>query len=339
MTEPRTGPFGEGESNGTPAGSPQPGMGAGPGAAGASGSGSGGLDPSGERYADQDERSADQDERYQHPAGTGSTTAGSTSASSTSRSSVSTTTRTSASQQAVPQQYGRVSDRDTGYERDEGDYETGMGPQEGRRADTGVGGDIIAATAGRAWPVVALGGLGLLAVGIMLLVWPRASLTLVAILIGAALVVSGVVRLVEGFSAHRESGGMRAGYVVIGLLAILAGIFLLRHHALSLFLVSFVAGVYFIAHGISDLGVAFSGQAPARGLRGVLGLFSIAAGILMVVWPSITLILLLTLVAAWLLFYGLVLCAIAFGLIRASRSGREHARSGASTGRLATSAR
>jgi uncharacterized membrane protein HdeD (DUF308 family) len=337
MTDPRTGPFGEGQSDGTPAGSQQPGMGAGPAGAGASGSGSGGLDPSGERYADQDERSAGQDERYQHPAGSGSTVAGSTGTGSTSRSGVSTTTRTSASQQTVPQQYGRVSDRDAGYERGEGGYEPGE--EERRRSDMGVGSDIIAATAGRAWPAVLAGGLGLLAVGIMLLVWPRESLTLVAILIGAALIVSGVVRLFEGFTAHRESGGMRAGYVVIGLLAVLAGILLLRHHALSLFLVAFVTGVYFIAHGISDLGVAFSGQAPARALRGVLGLFSIAAGILMVVWPSITLVLLLTLVAAWLLFYGLVLSAIAFGLIRASRGARDHARSGAPRGRLATSAR
>jgi uncharacterized membrane protein HdeD (DUF308 family) len=321
MTEPQSGPFGE-------SGQPES-------------SGRGGLDPSGERFARQDESSGGQDEQFagqgeqqQHPAGSGRTSTGSTSTGA-----VSTSTRTSASQQTVPQQYGRGAERGPGYERGEGDYETAMRPEDDRRADMGVGSDIIAATAGRAWPVVALGGLGLLAVGIMLLVWPRESLTLVAILIGAALVVSGVVRLVEGFTADRESGGMRAGYVVIGLLAILAGIYLLRHHALSLFLVSFVAGVYFIAHGISDLGVAFSGQAPARGLRAVLGLFSIAAGILMVVWPSITLVLFLTLVAAWLMFYGLVLCAIAFGLIRASRSGREHARGKAQPGRLATSAR
>jgi uncharacterized membrane protein HdeD (DUF308 family) len=319
MTEPQSGPFGD-------SGQPES-------------SGRGGLDPSGERFAREDESFGGQNEQFagqgeqqQHPAGSGRTSTGSTSTGA-----VSTSTRTSASQQTVPQQYGRGTDRGADYERGEGGYETGMRPDEGRGADMGVGSDIIAATAGRAWPIVALGGLGLLAVGVMLLVWPHASLTIVAILIGAALVASGVVRLVEGFNAHRESGGMRAGYVVIGLLAILAGIYLLRHHALSLFLVSFVAGVYFIAHGISDLGVAFSGQAPARGLRAVLGLFSIAAGILMVVWPGITLVLFLTLVAAWLMFYGLVLCAIAFGLIRASRSGREHARGGAPTGRLAAS--
>ena len=101
---------------------------------------------------------------------------------------------------------------------------------------------------------------------------------------------------------------MRTAYVVIGLVAVVAGIYLLRHHALSLFVVAFVTGVYFIMHGVSDLGVAFSGVAPNRGLRGVLGVFSLAAGIIMIIWPGITLVL-LTIVAAWLIPSGLCRCA------------------------------
>jgi uncharacterized membrane protein HdeD (DUF308 family) len=182
-------------------------------------------------------------------------------------------------------------------------------------------GDSMLATAARhSWPAVLVGGLGLIALGIMLLVWPRASLTVVAILVGAALLVSGLVRLFEGFSASQQSGGMRAAYVVIGLLAVLAGIYCLRHHALTLFLVAFVTGVYFIAHGISDLGVAMTAGVPGRGLRAVLGVFSLAAGLIMVIWPAITLVLLLTIVGAWLLFYGLVLLGLAFSLFRVGRT-------------------
>jgi uncharacterized membrane protein HdeD (DUF308 family) len=181
---------------------------------------------------------------------------------------------------------------------------------------------------------VLLGGIGMVALGIALLVWPNASLTIVAILIGAAVLVSGLVRLYEGFTARAESGGMRTAYVVIGLVAVVAGIYLLRHHALSLFVVAFVTGVYFIMHGVSDLGVAFSGLAPNRGLRGVLGLFSLAAGIIMIIWPGITLVLLLTIVAAWLIFYGLVLAALSFGLRRAAKETRP---ASVSSGQLAAS--
>jgi uncharacterized membrane protein HdeD (DUF308 family) len=218
---------------------------------------------------------------------------------------VTTARRTSATQAEVPQQLG---------------YQQERMAEDTERAEPGFVPEPMSIAAKQAWWVVLLCGLGMIALGIALLVWPSASLTIVAILIGAAVMVSGLSRLYEGFTAKAESGGMRAAYVVIGFLAVLAGLYLLRHHALSLFLVAFVTGVYFIAHGISDLGVAISGATPNRGLRAVLGVFSLAAGIVMVIWPGITLVLLLTIVAAWLLFYGLVLGALAFGLRRAAKT-------------------
>jgi uncharacterized membrane protein HdeD (DUF308 family) len=243
----------------------------------------------------------------------GSTASGPTGATgATGASSVSTAKRASAAQTSVPQQLGHQQERIAGQTEIAGQAE--MGTQ-------GLGSlaEPISAAARATWGAVLLGAIGMVALGIALLVWPNASLTIVAILIGAAVVVSGLVRLYEGFTARAESGGMRTAYVVIGLVAVVAGIYLLRHHALSLFVVAFVTGVYFIMHGVSDLGVAFSGMAPNRGLRGVLGVFSLAAGIIMIIWPGITLVLLLTIVAAWLIFYGLVLAALSFGLRRAAK--------------------
>jgi uncharacterized membrane protein HdeD (DUF308 family) len=229
---------------------------------------------------------------------------------------------------AVPQQYEpRAGDRDQ-YER--GRYDSG---EEGAAVD-GRGDALLGTAARHAWPAVLLGGLGMIALGICLLVWPHASLTVVAVLIGAALVVSGLIRLWEGLSASNRSGGMRAAYVVIGIVAVLAGLYCLRHHALSLFLVTFLISVYFIAHGISDLGVAISAPGvPGRGIRAVLGVCSLAAGLIMLVWPAITLVLLLTIAGAWLIFYGLVLGGLAFSLWRASRALTERSESS----RLATS--
>jgi len=216
-----------------------------------------------------------------------------------------TATRTSASQATVPQQ-GHQQERDN-----LGRY--------ARHDDRGVG-TVISRTVGNAWGAVLFGGLLLIAAGVVLLVWPSATLTLVAILIGAAVLVSGLVKLFEGFTASGQSGGMRAGYIVIGTLAVLAGVYLIRHHALSLFLIAFVTGLYFIVHGISDIGVATTPNVPGRGLRAVLGVFSLAAGIIMVVWPSLTLTLLVLIVGAWLLLYGLVLCGLAFSTRRAAKA-------------------
>jgi uncharacterized membrane protein HdeD (DUF308 family) len=180
---------------------------------------------------------------------------------------------------------------------------------------------IVAAIAGMAWPAALAAGIGMLAVGILLLVWPKATLTVVAILIGAALLVAGVLRLFDGILARGETGGMRAADIVIGLLAIIAGLYCLKHHALTIVVLALVVGVIWIIHGISDLVVAAtSGKVPGRGLKVATGLLSLAAGLVILFWPGISLILLLTVLGAWLLLYGLMLIFLAFQLRRDAKS-------------------
>jgi uncharacterized membrane protein HdeD (DUF308 family) len=223
--------------------------------------------------------------------------------------STATSTRQTSTSTEVPQQAGTMPS--AGRDRD---YQTGAAVYDR------PGGNALAKAANASWTVLLFGSLCMIAAGILLLVWPSATLTIVAILIGAALVGAGIVRLWEGFTASDKSGGARAGYVVIGLLAILAGLYCLRHHSISIFLIAFVAGVYFVMQGIADLGVAFSTDTPGRGLRAVLGIFSIGAGLVLVIWPSLSLILLLTITGAWLLLYGCVLGALAFGVRRDAKA-------------------
>jgi uncharacterized membrane protein HdeD (DUF308 family) len=178
----------------------------------------------------------------------------------------------------------------------------------------------------RAWLAVLTAALATLAVGIMLVVWPAATLTIVAILLGAGLVISGLYRLVEGFTARDTTGGMRAAYVVIGLLAILVGLYCLRHRDVSVFLLALLVGTFWIIHGVADIGVAAtSGPMPGRAFRLVAGLFSIFAGCIVLFWPGISLLVLLLVLGIWLIFYGLVLAALAFGLKRSMKPGAKRA--------------
>jgi len=236
---------------------------------------------------------------------------------------VGTASRTTQST-SVPQQTGQRSTQPaaTPARADYGDAAYGDARYE-TSAYGGAGQDqnMLAKAAKLSWAVVALGAACMIALGILLLVWPHATLTLVAILIGCGLVVSGAVRLWEGFTAKGgESGGMRAAYIVIGLFAVVAGLYCLRHHALSLFLVAFVAGVYFVMHGVAEIGAAASSRTSGRGLRTILGIFSIAAGLVLVIWPQISLVLLLTIMGAWLLFYGVVLGGLALSLRKSAKS-------------------
>jgi uncharacterized membrane protein HdeD (DUF308 family) len=248
--------------------------------------------------------------------GPGSMGPGSTGPGSAGPGSTATEARTTPGQASVPPQVGHAAAADTTIEAERGHaYGTGV--------------SVISGAAGMSWAAVVFGGLAMIAVGVMLLVWPSASLTVVAILIGAAIVASGVVKLYEGFTAKAESGGMRAAYVVIGLLAVIVGIYCIRVPTVTVFLLAFVTGLYFIMHGIADIGVSVSAPRgmPGKTVRAVLGVFSIGAGIVMVVWPAISLVILFTLVAAWLLFYGVALCVLAFSLRRGTKTAASKSRS------------
>src|SRR5258708_11110680 len=95
--------------------------------------------------------------------------------------------------------------------------EQGLAYQPGTRPEQAVLGPDFARSA---WPAFLAGGLAALVVGILLLAWPSKTLNLVAILIGVSLIAAGLLRLIDGFTAHDDSGGERVASVVIGLLAI-----------------------------------------------------------------------------------------------------------------------
>jgi uncharacterized membrane protein HdeD (DUF308 family) len=237
------------------------------------------------------------------------------------------TERPPAGQPAVPPQASGRADSQSGGPDGAGEAPgTGPGPGSGRAGMAGKS-NIGAAIADKTWMAIFAGAVAMIAVGVLLLVWPQATLTIVALLIGAALIVAGLIRLVDGVAARDESGGMRAADIVIGLLAIVAGLYCLKHHSLTVLVLAIVVGVFWVVHGIGDLIVsASSGPVPGRGFRAIGGLFSLAAGLVILFWPGVSLILLLTILGAWLLLYGVVLAGLSIRLRHDARAASGPAR-------------
>lgn len=178
-----------------------------------------------------------------------------------------------------------------------------------------------------AWPAFMAAGIGAVVVGILLLAWPKATLTVVAILVGAALVLAGLLRLIDGFTAHDASGGRRVAHVLIGLLAIVVGLYCIRHYHVTIAALAIIVGLFWIVHGIADIALGlFAGPFPGRGLTVVAGILSLFAGLIVLFWPTISLTVLVAVIGIWLLVYGLLMAITAFSL----RRGAAH------TGRLAS---
>jgi uncharacterized membrane protein HdeD (DUF308 family) len=168
-------------------------------------------------------------------------------------------------------------------------------------------------------------------VGAILLAWPKETLTVVAILIGVALIVAGILRLMDGFTAHEATGGKRVASVVIGLIAIILGLFCIRHYHFTITALAIIVGLFWVIHGISDIAVgAFAGRFPGRGITLLSGGLSLAAGLIVLFWPTISLTVLVAVIGIWLIVYGILAAILAFQL-RGGGTGRP----GGKRGRLA----
>lgn len=160
-------------------------------------------------------------------------------------------------------------------------------------------------------------GLAAITIGVLLLAWPKASLVIAAVLIGISLIVAGLLRLIDGFTAHDASGGRRVAHVLIGLLAVIVGLYSIRHYHMTIAVLAIIVGLFWVLHGIADVTISLlAGPFPGRWLTGMAGVLSVAAGVIVLFWPSISITILIVVIGIWLIIYGILMAITAFALRR-----------------------
>jgi uncharacterized membrane protein HdeD (DUF308 family) len=153
----------------------------------------------------------------------------------------------------------------------------------------------------RPWQALFAAGAVTFVLGLIVLIWPGATLLVLALLFGCYLVLSGVMSLIEGLSEHSADGAMRVAYIVLGVLGVLLGLFCLRRIDVTVLLLAFMLSAFWIMRGVLDLAAATSHRdVSGRGLRAFTGALSLIAGVLVLFWPGITLTTLLVFAGAWL---------------------------------------
>ncbi|MGW2209600.1 HdeD family acid-resistance protein [Streptomyces sp. NPDC001781] len=157
-----------------------------------------------------------------------------------------------------------------------------------------------------AWQVVLLTGIASLILGILVLIWPGATLVAVGVLFGIYLLVSGVFQLVSAFGTHRKTS-LRVLAFISGALSILLGLFCFRGPMQSILLLALFIGIGWLIRGITQTMAAISDkQMPARGWHIFLGIVTFIAGIVLIDSPFES-IAVLTLVGGWwLIIVGIV---------------------------------
>jgi len=174
--------------------------------------------------------------------------------------------------------------------------------------------DNMMTAIGRNWWVLLFAGILSLAVGVVALVWPGKTVIVVAIVFAIWLIVSGIFSLVRGF-AHGLTGGMRALFIITGILSLVLGIFAIRGEFQELYILSLFIGIGFLFRGFASLFLGFESK-EGRGSNIFFGIVMIIGGVVVLVWPGISLVTLTWVVGIWLIIIGIYEIIAAFSVKR-----------------------
>lgn len=165
----------------------------------------------------------------------------------------------------------------------------------------------------------ALLGVLALGLGIALLAWPGKTIIALAMILGAYLLVEGVIRIVMALVTPLIHAGSRLLSILFGVLFILGGVVMMRNPGLSgetlLVVVAIIIGVAWIMEGV--LALLESGSAQSRGWAIAFGIISLLAGIIVLVTPAWSAVMLMVFTGASMVVMGIV------SLVRAFTFGRE----------------
>jgi len=173
--------------------------------------------------------------------------------------------------------------------------------------------DQIAGAVGRNWGVLLSLGLLMGALGVAVMVWPQATIGVIAVLLGIALLISGVFSLIAGITRKDQPTSLRALAVISGVLSLGLGIFALSGLTEAVTLLALMIGFGWIVRGIGDLmlGIGSKGM-RGRGLTITAGVIGVIAGIVVLAWPGITLLALAYVSGIWLIVLGILQIVMAF---------------------------
>ena len=161
----------------------------------------------------------------------------------------------------------------------------------------------------RRWWVLAVIGAVTAVLGVVVLLRPSDALFVVAVLIGAGFVLSGIGDIVV-------AGRWPRPWVpfVWGLISLGAGIVAIAWPGITLEVLAAVIGILLILRGVIAAMGALADKPTAWGLWLVIGLVEVVVGVAAIAWPDITLLVVAIIIGIDLLIAGLIELVIAFQL-------------------------
>jgi uncharacterized membrane protein HdeD (DUF308 family) len=174
--------------------------------------------------------------------------------------------------------------------------------------------DVLAGI-GRHWGWVLFFGIVTVLAGLFAIVWPDRTLQVIAVLFGIQLVVAGIFRFVTALAVDEASGGTRVLLALLGVLSFIVGLYALRNVLVTIAALALLLGIFWIVNGVVETFTALSDRGmQGRGWAIFMGLLSIVAGVVVLVYPGISLATLAIVLGFWLIVFGVMEIVAAFRL-------------------------
>jgi uncharacterized membrane protein HdeD (DUF308 family) len=168
------------------------------------------------------------------------------------------------------------------------------------------------------YAVLITGALGV-AFGLAVLIWPEASLRIMAALAGVWLLVSGLARIIGALVPSGGSVVWRVLSGVVGIVVLVAGLICLRDVVTRLAVLSLLFAITWILGGVITVAYGLRRVGSARLGLIVVGALSLLAGLVFAVMPKLSLGSLVVLTGVSSLAVGIGEVILALGLRKYGR--------------------
>lgn len=171
--------------------------------------------------------------------------------------------------------------------------------------------------------VLALGVLTLV-FGIAVLIWPGDSIVVASVVFGVYLLVSGVAQAIVAVTVNMSLGS-RVLVFISGALSVMLGYFAFRdfNNGAAVWLLATWIGVGFIFQGVTATVLAIDvPELPARRWYIFVGILTVIAGVVTIVWPISSIVVLAMFAGSWLVVVGITEVVSALSARRTFKNGK-----------------
>jgi uncharacterized membrane protein HdeD (DUF308 family) len=151
--------------------------------------------------------------------------------------------------------------------------------------------------------------------GLLALLWPGVTVVVLALLVGAYIVVEGVATIITGFRRARDAA-QRTAYLLAGLIGVVAGVVALVWPGITALVLALLFGAWAVITGMMDIWAAT--RIRGQWLMVAVGVLSVVAGVFVLARPMLGVLAVAVVVGAFALVTGVLMLVEAW---REYRSG------------------